>query len=211
MNKYFISTFIAALLALSNAESETSVRILRRGGGDKLAKLQNMIDAECTPSFSCPVTPSKDDCTFEKPERPDLADLSEDEIAKLKEELQALKEEKKQQLLTCACCGKFTLEEMRPQGADGSGSGPQGSEGQAGRPGMFGGGGGGGGGGGSRPGEAEGAVFQGDEGQSGSGRPGGLRQSVVAETEVGESGGEDSTTLDEGDTSADDGSTSADP
>ena len=174
MNKSFISTFIAALLALSNAESETSVRILRRGGGDKLAKLQNMIDAECTPSFSCPVTPSKDDCTFEKPERPDLADLSEDEIAKLKEELQALKEEKKQQLLTCACCGKFTLEEMRPQGADGSGSGPQGSEGQA-------------------------------------GRPGGLRQSVVAETEVGESGGEDSTTLDEGDTSADDGSTSADP
>jgi hypothetical protein len=177
MNKSFISTFIAALLALSNAKSETPERIPRRGNGDKLAKLQNLIDTECTPSFSCPVTPSKDDCTFEKLERPDITGLSEDQIEKLMEEFQALKQERKQQLLTCACCGKFTLEEMRPQGADGSGSRPQGSEGQSGsaRPDMF----GGGGGGGSRPEGAEGSVFQGGGSQSGSGRPGrggGLRQ-----------------------------------
>mmetsp|Transcript_33791 Transcript_33791/g.57076 ORF Transcript_33791/g.57076 Transcript_33791/m.57076 type:complete len:184 (-) Transcript_33791:53-604(-) len=177
MNKYFITTFISALLALSNAESDASERILRRGGGggDKLAKLQNMIDTECTASFSlsCPDDdPTDDNCTFEKPERPSFNDMSQDEIQQLKKDYRAMRQERKQQLLFCACCGGYSLDEMLPfaqgsttaSGGDGSGS----SFG-AGRPGMFG---GGGGGGGSRPEGAEGSRFQGGGGQAGSGRPG---------------------------------------
>eukprot|EP00984_Skeletonema_dohrnii_P005606 scaffold1975_cov70-Skeletonema_dohrnii-CCMP3373.AAC.2 len=117
MNKYFISTFITALLALSNAESDTSERFLQRGGGDKLAKLQNMIDTECTASFSlsCPDDdPTDDDCTFEKPERPRFTNMSQDEIQQLKKDYRAMRQERKQQLLVCACCGGYSLDEMLP-------------------------------------------------------------------------------------------------
>mmetsp|Transcript_33790 Transcript_33790/g.57074 ORF Transcript_33790/g.57074 Transcript_33790/m.57074 type:complete len:127 (-) Transcript_33790:6-386(-) len=119
MNKYFITTFISALLALSNAESDASERILRRGGGggDKLAKLQNMIDTECTASFSlsCPDDdPTDDNCTFEKPERPSFNDMSQDEIQQLKKDYRAMRQERKQQLLFCACCGGYSLDEMLP-------------------------------------------------------------------------------------------------
>ena len=208
MNKSFISTFITALLALANAELDTSERILRRGGGDKLAKLQNMIDTKCTAAFSlsCPDdTPSDEECTFENPERPDITGLSQEEIQQLKEDYRATRKERKQQLLMCACCGGFSLDEMLPfaQGSDGTVS----STG-SGRPGMF--------GGGSRPEGAEGSGFQGGGGQSGGrpGRGGGLRdrQPVETEAEVDVSGGEESISSidEEGDTSGDE-STSADP
>jgi len=208
MNKYFITTFISALLALSNAESDASERILRRGGGggDKLAKLQNMIDTECTASFSlsCPDDdPTDDDCTFEKPERPNFTNnMSQDEIQQLKKDYRAMRQERKQQLLVCACCGGYSLDEMLPfaqgsttaSGGDGSGS----SFG-AGRPGMFG---GGGGGGGSRPEGAEGSGFQGGGGQAGSGRPGrggGMRNRQPVDSEVDVSGGEESiSSIDDG-------------
>ncbi|KAK1740438.1 hypothetical protein QTG54_008533 [Skeletonema marinoi] len=220
MSKCFISTFISALLALSNAESDASERILRRGGGggDKLAKLQNMIDTECTASFSlsCPDDPTDDDCTFEKPERPNFTDLSQDEIQQLKEDYRAMRKERKQQLLVCACCGGYSLDEMLPfakgsttataSGGDGSGS----SVG-AGRPGMFG---GGGGGGGSRPEGAEGSGFQGGGGQAGSGRPGrggGMRNRQPVDSEVDVSGGEESiSSIDDGASSSSGDESSAD-
>jgi len=219
MNKYFISTFISALLALSNAESDASERILRRGGGggNKLAKLQNMIDTECTASFSlsCPDDdPTDDDCTFEKPERPNFTDLSQDEIQQLKKDYRAMRQERKQQLLVCACCGGYSLDEMLPfaqgsttaSGGDGSGS----SFG-AGRPGMFG---GGGGGGGSRPEGAEGSGFQGGGGQAGSGRPGrggGMRNRQPVDSEVDVSGGEESiSSIDDGASSSSGDQSSAD-
>lgn len=133
MNKSFIATFIAALLALSNAERDASERFLRRGGGgrgDKLAKLQSMIETECTASFSCPTdTPSIEECTFEKPDRPVMTGWTDQQKEDFKEEIQAMKQQRKQQLLTCACCGKFTLAEMKPKLTDGSGS-------VEGRPGM---------------------------------------------------------------------------
>ena len=194
MNKSYISIFITALLALSNAESDTSERILRRGGGDRLAKLQNMIDTKCTATYSlsCPDdTPTEEECTFEKPERPDFTDLSPEEIQQLKEDYRAKRKERRQQLLMCACCGAFSLEEMLPF-AQGTGSG---------KPGIF--------GGESRPEGTEGSGFQG----MGSGRGGGLRnrQPVETEAEVGVSGGEESSSIDEeGDTSGDE-SSSADP
>eukprot|EP00984_Skeletonema_dohrnii_P005605 scaffold1975_cov70-Skeletonema_dohrnii-CCMP3373.AAC.1 len=216
MNKYFISTFITALLALSNAESDTSERFLQRGGGDKLAKLQNMIDTECTASFSlsCPDDdPTDDDCTFEKPERPRFTNMSQDEIQQLKKDYRAMRQERKQQLLVCACCGGYSLDEMLPfaqgsttaSGGDGSGS----SFG-SGRPGMF----GGGGGGGSRPEGAEGSGFQGGGGQAGSGRPGrggGMRNRQPVDSEVDVSGGEESiSSIDDGASSSSGDESSAD-
>ena len=195
MNKSYISIFVTALLALSNAEPDTSERILRRGGGDKLAKLQNMIDTKCTATYSlsCPDdTPTEEECTFEKPERPDLTDLSQEEIQQLKEDYRAERKERKQQLLLCACCGAFSLEEMLPF-AKGTGSE---------RPGIF--------GGGSRPEGTEGSGFQG----MGGGRGGGLRnrQPVETEAEVDVAGGEESiSSIDEEDDTSGDESSSADP
>mmetsp|Transcript_35487 Transcript_35487/g.72590 ORF Transcript_35487/g.72590 Transcript_35487/m.72590 type:complete len:230 (-) Transcript_35487:229-918(-) len=224
MNKYFITTFISALLALSNAESDTSERILRRGGGggDKLAKLQNMIDTECTASFSlsCPDDdPTDDDCTFEKPERPNFTNnMSQDEIQQLKKDYRAMRQERKQQLLVCACCGGDSLDEMLPfaQGsttATASGGDGSGSSFGAGRPGMSGRG-GGGGGGGSRPEGAEGSGFQGGGGQAGSGRPGrggGMRNRQPVDSEVDVSGGEESiSSIDDGASSSSGDESSAD-
>jgi len=203
MNKYFISTFVAALLALSNAEPESSERILKRGGANKLAKLQNMIDTKCTATFSltCPDdSPSEDDCTFEKPERPDTTELSQEEIQQLKEDYRAERKERKEQLLVCACCEGYSLGEMLPyaQGGGGGDGGGSFSGSGTGKHGMF-----GGGGGGSRgPGKS----------QSGTGKPGrggGLRKRQPVDVEAGieVSGGEESiSSIDEGDTSGDEGS-----
>mmetsp|Transcript_17763 Transcript_17763/g.25159 ORF Transcript_17763/g.25159 Transcript_17763/m.25159 type:complete len:229 (-) Transcript_17763:95-781(-) len=216
MNKSFISIFLTALLASSNAEPDTSKRILKRGGGgggNKLAKLQNMIDTKCTAAFSltCPDdTLSDDECTFEKPERPDITTgLSQEEIQQLKEDYRAARQERKEQLLVCACCGGYSLDEMLPF-AQGSGSGGDGSGSGSGRPGLF-----GGGGGGSRPDVDGGSGFMGGGGgqsQSGTGRPGrggGLRNREPNETEVDVevSGDEESiSSIDEGDTSGDESS-----
>ena len=182
MNKFLISTFITALLALSNAESDTSKRILRRGRGDKLAKLQNMIDTKCNADFTCPVdTPSIEECTFEKPERPDTTGLSQEEIQQLKEDGKGMRQERKQQILMCACCGSFSLDEMLPfaKGSDGTGASA----------GMF------GGGGGSR-------------GKGGGLRN---RQPAETEAEIDVFVGEESiSSIDEDDTSGDE-SSSADP
>eukprot|EP00984_Skeletonema_dohrnii_P033999 scaffold32515_cov67-Skeletonema_dohrnii-CCMP3373.AAC.1 len=94
-----------------------------------------MIDTECTASFSlsCPDDdPTDDDCTFEKPERPNFTNMSQDEIQQLKKDYRAMRQERKQQLLVCACCGGYSLDEMLPfaqgstaataSGGDGSGS-----------------------------------------------------------------------------------------
>ena len=177
MNKFYISNFITVLLALSNAEADSTERILRRGGRKFRAKLQNMIDTECTDTFTCPVDPpTLDECTFEKPERPSFEGLTQEEIQQLKEDFRAARKERKQQILTCACCGGFTLDEMLPfaqgGGEDGSGG-----------PGLFGGSGFLGGGG--RP-----------------GRGGGLRNRQPIDTEV-ESEESVSSADEDGDTSGD--------
>ena len=137
MNLSLLSTAITALLALSNAEADSSERTLRRGK-DMMAKLQNLIDNGCD-TITCPaVSPSTAECTFEKPERPSLEGLTEAEIAQIKEDMQAKKEEKKEQILKCACCAGFALEDMiaaRTEG-EGGGSRPGGmsGEGSGGRP-----------------------------------------------------------------------------
>ena len=129
MNLSLLSTAITALLALSNAEADSSERTLRRGK-NMMAKLQNLIDNGCN-SLTCPsVNPSAAECTFEKPEKPSLEGLSEAEIAQMKEDMQAKKEEKKEQILKCACCAGFALEDMiaaRPEGEGGSRPGRVGS------------------------------------------------------------------------------------
>ncbi len=121
MNLSLLSTAITALLALSNAEADSSERTLRRGK-NIMAKLQNLIDNGGCDTLTCPaVSPSTAECTFEKPGRPSLEGLSEAEIAQIKEEMQAKKEEKKEQILKCACCAGFALEDMvaaRPEGEE---------------------------------------------------------------------------------------------
>lgn len=158
---------------VSNAEPDTSKRILKRGGGgNKLAKLQNMIDTKCTAEFSltCPDDELGDDeCTFEKPERPDITGLSQEEVQQLKEDYRAERQERKEQLLVCACCGGYTLDEMLPF-AQGSGSGGDGSGSSSGRPGMFGGG--------------EGSFSGSGSGTGRPGRGGGLRNREPVEAEV---------------------------
>ena len=121
MNLSILSTFITALLALSNAEADSSERSLHRGK-NVMAKLQNLIYSGGCDTLTCPaVSPSTAECTFEKPERPSLEGLSEAEIAELKEDMQAKKEEKKEQILKCACCAGFTLEDMMPARTEGEG------------------------------------------------------------------------------------------
>jgi hypothetical protein len=92
-----------------------------QGGGDMVAKLQNLIDNGCD-SLTCPaVSPSTAECTFEKPERPSLEGLTEAEIEQIKDDMQAKKEEKKEQILKCACCAGFALEDMMPARPEGEG------------------------------------------------------------------------------------------
>ena len=137
MNLSLLSTAITALLALSNAEADSSERTLRRGK-DVMAKLQNLIDNGGCDTITCPaVSPSTAECTFEKPEKPSLEGLTEAEIAQIKEDMQAEKEEKKEQILQCACCAGFALEDMmpaRPEGEGGARPGGRSGEGSGGRP-----------------------------------------------------------------------------
>ena len=130
MNLSLLSTAITALLALSNVEADSSERTLRRGK-NMMTKLQNLIDNDGCDTITCPaVSPSTAECTFEKPERPSLEGLTEAEIAQIKEDMQAKKEEKKEQILQCACCAGFALEDMmpaRPEGEGGSRPGRVGS------------------------------------------------------------------------------------
>ena len=120
MNLSLLSTAITALLALSNAEADSSERTLRRG--KNMAKLQNLIDNGGCDTLTCPaVSPSTAECTFEKPERPSLEGLTEAEIEQIKDDMQAKKEEKKEQILKCACCAGFALEDMMPARPEGEG------------------------------------------------------------------------------------------
>eukprot|EP00581_Thalassiosira_minuscula_P009840 CAMPEP_0183706664 /NCGR_PEP_ID=MMETSP0737-20130205/3429_1 /TAXON_ID=385413 /ORGANISM="Thalassiosira miniscula, Strain CCMP1093" /LENGTH=194 /DNA_ID=CAMNT_0025934129 /DNA_START=153 /DNA_END=737 /DNA_ORIENTATION=- len=138
--KLFFLPSITLLVAVCNSEA----RLLRKGG-DKLGRLQSMIETECGDGNSiCDgVDTNALDCTFEKPpERPDMTDVDEDRKAQLKTEFRAKKEECRQKMLKCACCAGMSAEDIlaakREQGGKGGGGG--GSRpymgGGSGRPGM---------------------------------------------------------------------------
>ena len=138
------ATFLLALFGANADQHE--LRVLQKAGGNVPGgRLQNKIDTTC-PTYDCGAVDIDDlDCTFEKPERPDLTGLSEEEIAQLKSDLQAKKEERREQMLKCACCGDMSVEDILAAKGDGSGGGSG-----AGRPGGM--------GGGSRPGGERGGA-----------------------------------------------------
>jgi len=162
--KLFLAS--SALLLVSKAQAAPEARMLPRQAG---GRLQNMIDTEC-PGFNCVgVQVESLECTFERPERPDMAGMDEDEIAQLKSELEAKKQEHKENLLKCACCKNMSVEDILAAKGDQEGSRPQ--EGGSGRPGMdMGMGSGDGGDGSSRPQGSPGGMS--GEGSGGSGQPG---------------------------------------
>ncbi len=151
------ATFLLALFGAKADQQE--LRVLRQAVGNVPGdRLQNMIDTTCS-TYDCePVDIDVLDCTFEKPKRPDLTGLSEDEIAQLKSDFQAKKEERREQMLKCACCGDMSVEDILAAKGDGNENG--------GRPGLSSGGGSGAGrpggmGEGSRPGgEGGGSLTQ---------------------------------------------------
>ena len=51
-------------------------------------------------------------CTFEKPKRPDTNDLTNEQIVDLKSEFKAKKEERREQMLKCACCADMSVEDI---------------------------------------------------------------------------------------------------
>ena len=136
-------TSAAVLLALCTAEQapESSSNLRGRRELGRGGRLQNMIDTEC-PTFSCGGNEGSG-CTlsFEKPQRPDITGMDEDEIAQLKSEMQAKKEEFKQNILKCACCDNMSVEDILAARGDQGGSRPFGGGGGGGRPGMSSGGG----------------------------------------------------------------------
>jgi cytochrome c556 len=84
----------------------------RPGGKLSPEKLQNMVDTECL-GFDCEGNTAETlTCTFDKPERPDLAGLGEDEIAELKADFKAKKKECKQKMIQCACCADMSVDDI---------------------------------------------------------------------------------------------------
>ena len=83
-------------------------------GEDILVKLQGMVDTECNSDFVCPESVTGCDEIIDKPERPLLTwwNMSEEEKAEAKAEMEAKKDTFKEQVLTCACCDGKTVEEL---------------------------------------------------------------------------------------------------
>ena len=143
-----------ALLALCNAQADPESRTLRGGGGrgpPSSDRLQNMVDTCST--FACNGDDASNlDCTFEKSERPTTTDLTDEGIVDLKSEFKAKREERREQMLKCACCADMSVEDIlaakggqqqgdrsRPfGGGEGSAVKPEGSGFGGGRPGTAG-------------------------------------------------------------------------
>jgi hypothetical protein len=71
-----------------------------------------MVDTECL-GFDCEGNTAETlTCTFDKPERPDLTGLGEDEIAELKADFKAKKKECKQKMIQCACCADMSVDDI---------------------------------------------------------------------------------------------------
>ena len=88
------------------------------GGGGKKGppspeRLQAKIDETC-PTFDCnDIEADSLDCTLEeRPARPDFSSMTDAEIEAFKAEMMAKKEEKKEQIMNCACCAGYTAEEL---------------------------------------------------------------------------------------------------
>lgn len=117
-----LSSVTIAVLLTAAAESAAG-RTLHWGqhqsgqggrGKDILAKLQGMVDTKCNADFICPETVTGCDEVIDKPERPLLTwwNMSEDEKAEAKAEMEDKKDAFKEQVLTCACCDGKTVEEL---------------------------------------------------------------------------------------------------
>ena len=112
----------AVVLAVSRSSHASSVNGLRpksggQEGGESGApspeRLQALIDETC-PTFDC-TTVNTDtlDCTMEEPPaRPDLSSMTDVEKDALKADIMAKKEEKKEQVMNCACCADISVEEL---------------------------------------------------------------------------------------------------
>ena len=76
-------------------------------------QLQAKIDETC-PTFDCnDIEADSLDCTLEeRPGRPDFSSMTDAEIEAFKAEMMAKKEEKKEQIMNCACCAGYTAEEL---------------------------------------------------------------------------------------------------
>ncbi|KAL7550972.1 hypothetical protein ACHAWF_014180 [Thalassiosira exigua] len=84
----------------------------RPGGKLSPEKLQNMVDTECL-GFDCEGNTAETlTCTFDKPERPDLAGLGEDEKAEMKADFKAKKKACKQKMIQCACCADMSVDDI---------------------------------------------------------------------------------------------------
>jgi hypothetical protein len=88
------------------------------GGGGKKGppspeRLQAKIDETC-PTFDCnDIEADSLDCTLEeRPGRPDFSSMTDAEIEAFKAEMMAKKEEKKEQVMNCACCADISVEEL---------------------------------------------------------------------------------------------------
>ena len=115
-------TIAALLTGAAGAVASASVPVLHLGGHgqggqgrDIVAKLQGIVESECNSGFVCPE--SITDCAnIEKPEKPTTTtnwwNMSEEEKAVAKAEMQATKDTFKQQVLVCACCGGKTVQEL---------------------------------------------------------------------------------------------------
>ena len=122
ISKMNLSRVTITVLLTAAAES-ASGRTLHWGqhqggqGGrreDFLAKLQGMVDTKCNSDFVCPESVTGCDEVIDKPERPLLTwwNMSDEEKAEAKAEMEAKKDAFKEQVLTCACCDGKTVEEL---------------------------------------------------------------------------------------------------
>ena len=91
------------------------------GGKRKFMKmmLEETIEDECD-ALSCPADVSSLDCSFERPERPDIdwVELSHDEKMALREGAKSKFDEHRERLTMCVCCTDSSVEDLLPDRAD---------------------------------------------------------------------------------------------
>ena len=81
--------------------------------------LEETIEDECD-ALSCPADVSSLDCSFERPERPDInwVELSHDEKMALREGAKSKFDEHRERLTMCVCCTDSSVEDLLPDRAD---------------------------------------------------------------------------------------------
>ena len=125
--KASILVLLVAAFAETKPSEANSVRGLHRGpygkGGGKgkrkfMMKMLfgGIIDDKCD-TLTCPADASSLDCSFERPERPDVDwfGLSRDEKVALKEGAKSKLAGHRERLAMCLCCTDATIEDLLPE------------------------------------------------------------------------------------------------